>query len=198
MYIYVIRGSFTARTCCRRRTAACTGSAVHLFGKQMAAVSWSFRRECPLKKKKATHHRDRGPCRRQRPWQLEVIDSACQHLFARLEAWRAGAGLLNRARHLGPHDREDRCGRLRATALSATSQLAAGALANIRVPGSSMSEALRRPASLRLRARGLAPRRVHAFVHPIIFRYAVGKILGVECAWPPRRFLGLLLSAAGR
>ena len=62
------------------------------------------------------HHRDCGPCRRQRPWQLGVIDSACQHSFARLEAWRAGASLLNRAHHLGPHDREDRCGRLRAAA----------------------------------------------------------------------------------
>ena len=59
------------------------------------------------------HNRDRGPCRRERPWQLEVIDGACQHLFARLEAWRAGAGLLNRAHHLGPHHHEDRCGRLK-------------------------------------------------------------------------------------
>ena len=77
------------------------------------------------------HHRDRGPCRRQRPWQLGVIDSACQHSFARPEAWRAGASLLNRAHHLGPHGREDRCGRLQAAAPTATSRPEAGSLANL-------------------------------------------------------------------
>ena len=45
--------------------------------------------------------------------------------------WRAGGGLLNRAHHLGPHDRQDRFGRLRAAPPSATSQLAGRALAII-------------------------------------------------------------------
>ena len=53
-------------------------------------------RNLPEAEEGHSYHRDRGPCWRQRPGQLEVIDSACQQLFERLAAWRAGANLLNR------------------------------------------------------------------------------------------------------